>query len=310
LADSYGDKFLSAIILTKNSSRTLKQAMDGLLKSSLRPDEVIVVDGGSTDSTPQIIDSYKDKFRIKVIYDRGMGYGYARDIGWRNSTGKYVAMVDSDVVVAPDFFKKATNILENDQGCAAIAGKLLPETEERGLLADFQTKNLAITLFKMERSYPATTLSIHTACTVYRKSSIDSVGGFSHKFMLAKEDSDMAFKLKKKGYRLSLIDVYCRHLETGKRFFRTNFKYGRSYPVISSEHPDMAPLWTPKSILYTASVFLIPLQVPIFARYFRRYLRETGMAPLEALEMAGVETLRQFLRYSGMVHQLIKGGYT
>lgn len=302
-------RLLSVVILTKNSSRTLRYTLSSLLESSLRPDEVIIVDGGSTDSTLDIVGSFKDKLRIRILYDKGRGYGYARDIGWRSSTGKYVAMVDSDVVLAPDFLKKATDILERDPGCAAIAGKLSPETEEHGLLADFQTRNLAITLFKREKPYPATTLSVHTACTVYRGSAIDSAGGFSHRFVLAKEDSDMAFKLKKKGYRLSLIDVYSKHLETGRRFFRTNFKYGRSYPVISSEHPDMAPLWTPKGVLYTLSAFIVPLQVPIFARYYRRYLRETDMAPVEALEMAAVETLRQFLRYSGMVHQLIKGGY-
>jgi len=302
---------ISAIVLTKNSSRTIRECLEGLERADPRPSELVIVDGGSTDGTLGIVGGFSGAFRLKVLYDRGLGYGYARDIGWRTSSGEYVAMVDSDVVVAPDFLGRAADLLGRDPGLGAVGGKLRPELGpgEGGPISRFQVRNLSIILHQRERPYPATSLNVSTSCTLYRRSALESVGGFSHRFVLAKEDSDIALKLRKRGYRLSLIDVSCRHIETGKRFFRTNFKYGRSYPVLSSEHPDAAPLWTPRNIAMTATTLIPALQPLLLGWYFRRYIGNAGLPPMEALEMSSVEVLRQFLRYSGMIHQLIRGGY-
>ncbi|MGC8558684.1 MAG: glycosyltransferase family 2 protein [Nitrososphaeria archaeon] len=301
---------LSVVVLTKNSARTLNYTLESLLKSTIMPDELIIVDGGSTDSTLSIVKSYMDKLDVRIVYDKGRGYGYARDLGWRSSRGKYVVMVDSDVVVNPEFFQRAIEILEKDSGLAALAAKLRPVVNEKGLLAKFQTKNLAIIIFNKEDVYPKPSISVSTSCTIYRKSALESVNGFSHKFVLAKEDSDITFRLIKNGFRASQLKIDCKHLETGKRFFKVNFKYGRSYPVISSEHPDMSPLWTRKNIFFISAVIFPFLQFPILAWYLNRYIKLGRMSSMEAFEMASIETLRQFLRYSGMLHQLIRGGYT
>ncbi|MFP3401825.1 MAG: glycosyltransferase [Nitrososphaeria archaeon] len=302
---------ISAVVLTKNSSRTIRECLGGLERADPRPSELVVVDGGSTDGTLEIVREFSGAFRLKVLYDGGLGYGYARDIGWRASSGEHVAMIDSDVVVAPDFLGRAADLLGRDPGLGAVGGKLRPELGpgEGGLISRFQVRNLSIILHQRERPYPATVPGLHTACTVFRRRALEEVGGFSHRFALAKEDSDISLRLMKRGYRLSLIDSFCRHLETGRRFARTNFKYGRSYAVISREHPDAAPLWTPRNIAMTAATLIPALQPLLLGWYFRRYIRSAGLPPMEALEMSSVEVLRQFLRYSGMIHQLIRGGY-
>lgn len=303
---------ISAVVLTKNSSRTIRDCMEGLAHAKPRPLDLIIVDGGSTDDTLEIVKKYSDIFRIRILYDRGMGYGFARDLGWRASSGSYIAMIDSDVVIAPDFLGRAVDLMERDRGLGAVGGKLRPELsrDEDGVVARFQARNLSIILHQRDRPYPATVPGIHTACTVFRRSALEEVGGFSHRFVLAKEDSDVSLRLIARGYRLSLIDSFCRHLETGRRFRRTNFKYGRSYAVIAKEHPEAAPLWTPKNVAMTAITLFPALQPIMLGWYFRRYLRDAGSTPIEALEMSSVEVLRQFLRYSGMIHQLLRGGYT
>ncbi|MGC8696508.1 MAG: glycosyltransferase family 2 protein [Conexivisphaera sp.] len=310
--DCAASGMISAVVLTKNSSRTIRRCLEGLASADPRPSELMVVDGGSTDGTLDVVREYSGAFRIRVLHDRGLGYGYARDMGWRAASGDYVAMIDSDVVVARDFLGRAAELLERDPGLGAVGGKLRPELDsgERGLIAKFQVRNLAITLHQRDPPYPATVPGVHTACTVFRRRALEEVGGFSYKFVLAKEDSDVSYRLIKRGYRLSLLDSSCRHLETGRRFVRTNFKYGRSYAVISREHPDMAPLWTPKNVAMMATALFPALQPLVLGWYFRRYVRDADLPPLEALGMSSVEVLRQFLRYSGMVHQLIRGGYT
>jgi glycosyltransferase involved in cell wall biosynthesis len=301
---------VSVVILTRNSARTLRQCLEGLEASRVKPAEVIVVDGGSTDETLNIVGEHSSSLNTKVLYDEGRGLGYARDIGWREAgaSSRYIAMIDSDVVIDPEFFSTAVKIMDLDEGLGALMGKLKSECNEKGLKAKFQVRNLSMALHIKDRPYPAASLSVSTPCTLYRKEALKEAGGFSDRYVLAKEDSYIAFKLRAMGYRLSVLNIYARHLESGKRFWRVNFRYGRSYPVIAKDFPKEAPLWSIRNRVFVMAIALPFIQTFIVAWYFRRYLREVSLGPAEALEMSMMETIRQLLRYSGMLYQYLKGG--
>ncbi|MEM3786963.1 MAG: glycosyltransferase family A protein, partial [Nitrososphaeria archaeon] len=124
---------LAVVILTKNSERTIEACLNGLVKSNYLPDQVIIVDGCSKDKTLEIIKDFKSKLNIKIVNDEGKGLGYARDLGFRSAGKeiKYIAMVDSDVVVNENFFDNAIKILETDEKAGAIGAKLIPECSEK-----------------------------------------------------------------------------------------------------------------------------------------------------------------------------------
>jgi GT2 family glycosyltransferase len=299
----------SVVVLTKNSARTLGQCLQGLSDSEPRPLDVVIVDGGSTDDTLSICSRFTNGLQVKTLFDYKRGLGYARDIGWRGTSleASYVAMVDSDVVVPKGFFRRAEELMENDERLGGLSGKLYSECQEGGLFAKFQTENLAMFIHQREAPYPARAVALHTACTLFRRKALEQVNGFSEVFSLANEDSDISFKLRNAGYRLSYLDFHARHLETGKRLWKINIRYGRSSVVLSHVHPDKAPLWTPKRILYTAAVFVFPLQAGMLAWYFRRYRAETPLSPRDCFEMSLMETLRQGLRSVGRIMQLVSG---
>jgi len=298
---------LAVVVLTKNSERTIESCLNSLLESSLLPSEVIIVDGGSSDNTLKIVERFKEKVRIKVLFDEGKGLGYARDIGWRATSNdiKYVAMVDSDVVVDKTFFYDAIQIMEKDEKLGALGAKLKPECNESGILAKFQVKNLAIHLHWKEAPYPNEVIATHTACTIFRKSALEKVNGFDPYFKLAKEDSDVSFRLRKAGYKLSYLNHFVRHLETGKRFWKINFRYGRSYVLISGKHPIEGKLWTKKNIMFTISLFLFPMELVIWGYYFLRYSKLEDVSFQEAIILSLVETVRQAVRTLGMLYELI-----
>jgi GT2 family glycosyltransferase len=298
---------LAVVILTKNSERTIEHTLNSLVESSYAPKEVVIVDGGSKDNTLEIVKRFYDKLNIKVVYDEGKGLGYARDIGWRATSKdiKYVAMVDSDVVVDKTFFEDALQILEKDKNLGALGAKLKPECNEKGILAKFQVKNLSIHLHWKEAPYPREVIATHTACTIFRKSALEEVGGFDHYFKLAKEDSDIGFRLRKAGYRLSYIEHYVKHLETGKRFWKVNFRYGRSYVHISRKHPVEGKLWTKKNIIFTLSLILFPSELLIWFYYFLKYTQLEDVTFSETLALSLVETIRQMVRTAGMLYELL-----
>lgn len=297
---------ISFVILTRNSARTIEKCLESITRVSEPIREVVIVDGGSTDGTLEIIYRYKQILPIEILSDDGKGLGYARDKGWRSTTSDYVIMLDSDVVLNPSFVTSALTVMESDQELGAVAAKLKPVLQEKRWFAVFQVKNLAIHLHLIEPSYPQPAVALHTACTMFRREALEKVGGFDHFFRLAKEDSDISFRLRKAGYKLSYLPIEVTHLERA-RFWRTNFRYGRSYVHIAKKHPDMSPLLTFKNAFLTAALLIPPLQLLVYLHYFRRYSEMNDLSPMERLVLPAIEVLRQAVRTAGMLYALLTG---
>ena len=296
---------LAFVILTKNSGRTLEKCLEAIarLKGEFEP-EVIIVDGGSTDNTLNIVEKYREELNIRVLYDDGKGLGYARDIGWRASDADYIVMLDSDVIVNRDFLRRAVELLQRDGKLGAASAKLRPISLDKGWLGRFQEKNLAIYLHHLDPPYPAEAVALHTACTVFKRSVLEEIGGFDAYFNLAKEDSDISYRIRKAGYKLSYLNVYALHLERA-RILKLNFRYGRSFILISRKHPDMENFLRLKNIVLMTCIFIPVLQPMLYLYYLSRYIKVPHLTLSEKFILPFIELVRQDLRIAGALYQLI-----
>ncbi len=95
---------VSVIIPTYNYGRFLRDAIDSALAQTYRPIEVIVVDDGSTDDTPQVLATYGE--RIRVIRQDNRGVGAARNSGAAAARGEYLAFLDSDDILKPQSLER------------------------------------------------------------------------------------------------------------------------------------------------------------------------------------------------------------
>jgi len=296
---------IAFVILTKNSGRTLEKCLGAVagLKGEFDP-EVIIVDGGSTDNTLDIVKRYRGELDIKVLYDGGRGLGYARDVGWRASSAEYIVMLDSDVIVNKDFLREAVKVLQKDEELGAVAAKLKPVSLDRGWLGRFQEKNLAIYLHHLDPPYPAKAVALHTACTVFKRKVLEKIGGFDAYFNLAKEDSDVSYRIRKAGYKLSYLNIYALHLERA-RILKLNFRYGRSFILISRKHPDMENFLKLKNIVLMTYIFIPVLQPMLYFYYLSRYAKIPHLTLGEKFILPFIELVRQDVRIVGALYQLI-----
>ena len=85
---------VSVIIPTFNRLSLISRAIDSVLNQTIKPFEIIVVDDGSSDNTSTFIkNNYKS---VKLIKQKNLGVSKARNVGIKNSSGDWIALLDSD----------------------------------------------------------------------------------------------------------------------------------------------------------------------------------------------------------------------
>lgn len=101
---NYKDILVSVIVPAYNTEKYLAFCLDSIIAQTHDKLEIIVVNDGSTDNTPEICDEYSKKDdRIRVIHQENHGLSSARNAALDIMTGEYIAFIDSD-----DFIEAVT----------------------------------------------------------------------------------------------------------------------------------------------------------------------------------------------------------
>lgn len=104
---------ISIIIPVYNSNIHLRRCLDSVLSQSYENIEIILIDDGSTDTSPQICNEYSHKYdNIKVFHIPNGGASLARKYGMEMAEGDYLAFVDSDDYIAPNYISAMYDTLK------------------------------------------------------------------------------------------------------------------------------------------------------------------------------------------------------
>lgn len=125
---------LSVIIPVYNVEAYLEKCVDSVLAQERVPDEIILVDDGSTDSCGAICDCYAaHEPRIRVIHQQNSGAYAARNAGLKNVTGDYVTFVDSDDWIEPNMYKELLALAIREQADIVSSGSYANKGKEQYL---------------------------------------------------------------------------------------------------------------------------------------------------------------------------------
>ena len=105
---------VSVIIPVYNQGHLAVEAIESILHQSIEDFEIIVIDDGSTDDTPDVVKQIKDS-RIKYFYKQNGGLASARNTGIINWNGKYIAFLDSDDLYTENYLEIMTSRLNENE---------------------------------------------------------------------------------------------------------------------------------------------------------------------------------------------------
>ncbi|MEM8675885.1 MAG: glycosyltransferase family A protein [Cyanobacteria bacterium P01_G01_bin.67] len=109
---------VSVIIPAYNGDRYLAAAIDSVLEQNFQNYEIIVVDDGSTDNTPQIAQQYGNA--IQYLSQVNQGVAASRNLGLATARGEYIAFLDQDDVFLPHKLSSQVDLLERDPNLGMV----------------------------------------------------------------------------------------------------------------------------------------------------------------------------------------------
>lgn len=101
---------ISVITPSFNAGKTIGRAIDSVLAQGYKNVEHIIIDGGSTDHTPQIVGTYP---HVKFTWEKDQGQSDAMNKGFEKSTGELIVYLNADDEFAPGVFDKVVSVFRS-----------------------------------------------------------------------------------------------------------------------------------------------------------------------------------------------------
>lgn len=134
---------ISVIIPVFNVEKYLRTCLNSVINQTYSCLEILLIDDGSSDKSGEICAEFAQKdARIRLFSQLNSGQAVARNLGLDNARGEFVSFVDSDDVIAPDFFETLYYLIVNFKTKIAMCA-YEPFSDERAILARLQCKNTA-----------------------------------------------------------------------------------------------------------------------------------------------------------------------
>jgi glycosyltransferase involved in cell wall biosynthesis len=196
---------ISFIIIGKNVAKTIAGCLKSIEKAinyiPLKEYEIFYIDSASTDHSIEIAKSFEQVSIIKIT--GRCSVAIARNIGSQESKGDILFFFDADMELFPEFLK---SVLDKDQNLKydAVTGQLINMLhDQQGFMIKEEKENLPI--HKSKKIFARGVFLI-------KRQRLMECSGFDTRFHNAWEDYDLVLKLRKLGYRLTLIpDYIARH---------------------------------------------------------------------------------------------------
>ncbi len=114
---------VSVIVPVYNLEKYIQKCIESLIGQTYRDTEIIVIDDGSSDKSPEILSELQDKHpKIKVITQENSGVCAARNKGIAESTGDYILFVDGDDYLNPDYIDRLVDTALRNDSDLVISG--------------------------------------------------------------------------------------------------------------------------------------------------------------------------------------------
>jgi glycosyltransferase involved in cell wall biosynthesis len=193
---------VSVVIPAYNRAETLSRAIDSVLAQTFEDFEIIVVDDGSTDETPAVVESYDDDRIDYRRLDRNRGANIARNRGIKIAEGDLLSFLDSDDELHPEHLERVVErFWESSDHCAGVYTSF--ESVIDGRLIDVSiASDSEITATDIRKGNIVGTLS----CTTFEAEVFEEIGNFDEE-LPSGQDLDFYIRVLESRSMVGIEDI-------------------------------------------------------------------------------------------------------
>jgi len=208
----------SFITTVYNEERNIEKFLNSIIKQSKKPNEIIVVDGGSSDKTIDIIKKIKKKTKIpfKLIIKPGANIAKGRNIAVKETKYNLIFVSDAGCIINKDWIKETLKYFPKAE---VVAGNYKAIAKN-----NFEFFQGILTVNKVDRITRMSSRNL-----AFKKECWKKVKGYPEEYLTG-EDTRFNLKMKKRGCKFKINprkDVAWEMRPTFKLFFKQFYKYGQ-----------------------------------------------------------------------------------
>jgi glycosyltransferase involved in cell wall biosynthesis len=214
---------VSLIVTVLNEGESSRRLMDSICAQTRLPDEVVICDGGSSDSTVAILESYADRLPLRVIARPGANISEGRNAAIAAASHDVIAVTDAGVRLDPGWLIAITEPLETDPDACVVAGFFVPDPQ-----TPFEVAMGATVLPELRDINPETFLP-SSRSVAFRRGAVEGIGGYPEWLDFC-EDLILDFRLKARYGPFAFAPdavVYFRPRRSLRAFLRQYYQYAR-----------------------------------------------------------------------------------
>lgn len=199
---------VSFVVLSWNTLEDTRRCISNLVNLNYKNKEIVVIDNGSSDGSKEFLSKSADIIYIDLPKNTGFTGGQIE--AFKHCGGDYIALINSDVVVADDWLQKCLEAFCTDKKIAAVGGRAYVWAEnEKAFKTDSPFYSYQVVdgaggyaETMMAGSKMLTVDSMSGAAVLIKKSAINKVGYFDNDFFAYYEETDLFARMQRAGYKI------------------------------------------------------------------------------------------------------------
>ena len=264
---------VSIVMLAWNRKDDVRESLQHIQEIDYSPLEVIVVDNASTDGTAEMVeDEFPSVRLIRMFKNIGIE---AYNIGFENSKGKYIVIIDDDSFPAKNAIQRMVQVFEEDEQLGVVAFDVRNYYNYDEIKNELEHTDETAEVKAVASGY---LMSFNGAGVGIRRDLFKQIGYYPEEFFLYNNEMDCAFKIWDAGYRIefySNIVSYHKYSPTNRASWRAPFYYTRnSFWLAWKHYPiDMALKITLK-LIYDCFYYSMEQKTTVYLRAMWSAFRE------------------------------------
>lgn len=275
---------VSVVVCSYNGSRTIRETLEGLKQLDYPNFEVIVVNDGSTDATPDIAGEYD----VKLISTENRGLSNARNTGWQEATGEIVAYIDDDAYPDPHWLQYLAHAFMTTEFVGVGGPNFVPPGD--GPIAEcvYNAPGGPIHVLISDREAE----HIPGCNMAFRRSAMQAIDGFDPRYRAAGDDVDICWRLQDRGGTIGFQPaamVWHHRRNSFRMYWKQQQGYGKAEALLEEKWPERYN--AVGHLTWSGRLYGKGLTLPLRLSRWQIYHGVWGTAPFQSLYEPAPDTL-------------------